>query len=301
MKTAKVLGYEFVSAGTSEVVATIAEWATTKNTKSSKSLIQFKLIATPNPEQLVLADAQKDFKKTLQSFDLLLPDGMGLVWGSGLLSAVDKADSLAGRVTGIDVVTQLLPKLWQAGLKVLLVGGQNYCAGRHRLNGDEFELVSVGTGRDGMAPNRIADSKNVLYWWPGGVTGIDAGGIKANGIEANGIDADKELSGVLKATQPAVVLVALGAPRQENWLLAHRQLLQDRQVRVGMVVGGAFDMILGPLNRAPSWVQNMGLEWLYRLYQEPWRWRRQLKLFNFLILIFREMLHQPTTEIKVKS
>ncbi len=283
---AKVLGYKFVSAGTSEVVATIAEWATTKNTIGSKSMTQLKLIATPNPEQLVLAKQQKEFKNKLQSFDLLLPDGMGLVWGSGLLSAVDKADSLAGRVTGIDVVSQLLPKLWGMGLKVLLVGGQNYRAGRRQLNGNEFELVAVRMGRDRVAPNQIADSKNVLYWWQGGAAGIEA---------------DKELGSVLKAIQPAVVLVALGAPRQENWLLAHRRLLQDSQVRVGMVVGGAFDMILGPLNRAPSWVQNMGLEWLYRLYQEPWRWRRQLKLFNFLGLIFREMLHQPTTEIKVKS
>jgi N-acetylglucosaminyldiphosphoundecaprenol N-acetyl-beta-D-mannosaminyltransferase len=57
-----------------------------------------------------------------------------------------------------------------------------------------------------------------------------------------------------------------------------------------MAVGGAFDMLTGKLDRAPKLLQQLQLEWLYRLYQEPWRWRRQLSLFEFMKLTVQEVL-----------
>lgn len=80
--------------------------------------------------------------------------------------------------------------------------------------------------------------------------------------------------------QPQVIFVGLGVPRQELWIAKNRHLCPDA-IWVG--VGGSFDIWSGRKNRAPGWLANNNLEWLYRLYQEPWRWRRMLALPEFAI------------------
>lgn len=79
--------------------------------------------------------------------------------------------------------------------------------------------------------------------------------------------------------QPNLIFVGLGVPRQEHWIAAHRHLC-PHAVWVG--VGGSFDIWAGTKDRAPAWLRNNHLEWLYRLYQEPWRWRRMLALPQFV-------------------
>ncbi|NEQ99432.1 MAG: WecB/TagA/CpsF family glycosyltransferase [Cyanothece sp. SIO2G6] len=82
----------------------------------------------------------------------------------------------------------------------------------------------------------------------------------------------------LKTANPAIIFVGLGVPRQEFWITQHRHLCPDA-VWVG--VGGSFDIWAGVKDRAPQWLRNNSLEWTYRLYQEPWRWRRMLALPKF--------------------
>jgi N-acetylglucosaminyldiphosphoundecaprenol N-acetyl-beta-D-mannosaminyltransferase len=82
----------------------------------------------------------------------------------------------------------------------------------------------------------------------------------------------------LKALQPQIILVGLGVPRQELWIAQHRHLC-PHSIWVG--VGGSFDIWAGKKTRAPGWLRNNNLEWVYRLYQEPWRWRRMLALPKF--------------------
>ncbi len=84
----------------------------------------------------------------------------------------------------------------------------------------------------------------------------------------------------LKTLQPSVIFVGLGVPRQELWIAQHRYLC-PRTIWVG--VGGSFDIWAGKKQRAPRWMCNSNLEWLYRLYQEPWRWRRMLALPKFVV------------------
>lgn len=86
----------------------------------------------------------------------------------------------------------------------------------------------------------------------------------------------------IQASQADLVFVAYGAPKQDLWL--HRNL-ERTGARVGIGVGGSFDFITGIQIRAPRWVQRIGLEWLYRLVREPWRWRRQLALPQFVWLV----------------
>ena len=79
--------------------------------------------------------------------------------------------------------------------------------------------------------------------------------------------------------------MAFGAPKQDLWIARHREALG---VPVMMGVGGAYDHIAGVQKRAPGWVQAINLEWLYRLATQPWRWRRQLALPQFVWAVLRE-------------
>jgi N-acetylglucosaminyldiphosphoundecaprenol N-acetyl-beta-D-mannosaminyltransferase len=96
----------------------------------------------------------------------------------------------------------------------------------------------------------------------------------------------EELSQNLTQLQPQLILVGLGVPRQELWIAQHR-FLCPQAAWIG--VGGSFDIWAGVKTRAPAWLADNHLEWLYRLYQEPWRWRRMLALPKFALkaLVYR--------------
>ncbi len=87
-----------------------------------------------------------------------------------------------------------------------------------------------------------------------------------------------------------VVLVGYGAPGQVLWIERNRQALVEAGVRVAIGVGGALDYVAGTVERAPSLVRRLGLEWCYRLVREPWRWRRQLALPVFVGMVARAWL-----------
>jgi N-acetylglucosaminyldiphosphoundecaprenol N-acetyl-beta-D-mannosaminyltransferase len=86
----------------------------------------------------------------------------------------------------------------------------------------------------------------------------------------------------LQAAQVDVLCVAYGAPAQDLWIYRNRARLP---VAVALGVGGSFDFLAGRQRRAPGIMQKLGLEWLYRLYREPWRWRRMLALPRFALLV----------------
>ncbi|MYC94442.1 MAG: WecB/TagA/CpsF family glycosyltransferase [Caldilineaceae bacterium SB0661_bin_32] len=88
----------------------------------------------------------------------------------------------------------------------------------------------------------------------------------------------------LTAAHPDLLFVAYGHPRQDIWIHQHREALP---VAVALGVGGAFDFVAGVTPRAPLWLRRLGLEWLYRLVRQPWRWRRMaaLPLFALLVLL----------------
>lgn len=81
-----------------------------------------------------------------------------------------------------------------------------------------------------------------------------------------------------------ILFVAYGFPKQEEWIAAH---IGSLPIRSMMVVGGSFDIISGRIRRAPALIRSFGLEWLYRLIQQPWRWRRQLSLLSFIFLVLK--------------
>jgi len=85
----------------------------------------------------------------------------------------------------------------------------------------------------------------------------------------------------LDTLQPDIILVGLGVPRQELWIAENRHRC-PHSIWIG--VGGSLDIWSGAKERAPEWLRDNGLEWLYRLYKEPWRWRRMMALPKFAVM-----------------
>ncbi len=95
-------------------------------------------------------------------------------------------------------------------------------------------------------------------------------------------EAEVVIANLLQTWQPQVVLVGMGSPRQEQWIASHQALCP---AAVWMGIGGSVDIWSGVKQRAPRWLRAIHCEWLYRLYQEPWRWRRMLVLPQFAWLV----------------
>ncbi|MGQ9666885.1 MAG: WecB/TagA/CpsF family glycosyltransferase [Anaerolineae bacterium] len=96
---------------------------------------------------------------------------------------------------------------------------------------------------------------------------------------------EEHIAGMIRAASPHFLFVAYGAPQQDLWIARN---LERLAVPVAMGVGGTFDFLAGRARRAPVWMQRAGLEWLYRLIQEPRRWRRMLALPRFALRVLWE-------------
>lgn len=154
------------------------------------------------------------------------------------------------RVTGIDLMTELCRQSSQCGWKVFLLGGKPGIAdeaGRRLEDRDNTRVVGMLNG----------------YFQPEDEESI------VERINDSGAD---------------ILFVALGAPKQELWIDRYRERLE---VPVAIGVGGSFDVISGQVERAPAAFRKMGLEWLWRLLKEPWRWKRMLALPKFMMLVKR--------------
>ena len=192
------------------------------------------VIVTPNPEQIMLAQRDKEFLKLLNKVDVSLPDGIGIVWAmKGIVS----------RIPGIDFMQDLVRMANKNNWTIGLIGGWN------------------GVGEKALA--ELQKSYANLHGWA---------------ITPEETD-EKKLAQHIADSNTKIVFVGLGAPKQEQYI----DVLKKHSGRVVfMAVGGAFDMIAGVTLRAPDWIQKIGLEWLYRLFRQPWRWRRQMQLILFI-------------------
>jgi N-acetylglucosaminyldiphosphoundecaprenol N-acetyl-beta-D-mannosaminyltransferase len=96
---------------------------------------------------------------------------------------------------------------------------------------------------------------------------------------------ETEIAAQIRSSGADVLLVAYGAPKQDKWIDRNNE---RTGVAVAIGIGGSLDFIVGKQKRAPHWMQRIGLEWLYRLIREPWRWRRQLALPKFVWHVLRQ-------------
>lgn len=193
----------------------------------------FHQIATANVDFLIKSIRDEELYETLASCDLVLADGMPLVWASHLLGV-----GLKERVAGSDLVPQLARLSARRGYRIFLLGA------------DE------------------KSSSGAAAWMEKNFPGVSIAGRYCPQHQALEEMDHEEILSRIDAARPDILLVAFGNPKQEKWLAMHRQRLE---VPVCVGVGASFDFLSGKVSRAPVWMQQSGTEWLYRVIQEPTR------------------------------
>ncbi len=234
MKRVRLFGFDFASGSVDQIVQEITDLITVRRARVITPVnvdITVRLLREPVDEELRAACSESD---------LIIPDGMPIVWASHLLGT-----PLASRVTGLDLMVALCAAAAKSGRSVFCLGAAPGVAQR------------AATALTALYPNlRIAGT----YAPP-------------LGFERSPI----ENARVLKAASmhaPDLLFVAFGVPKQEKWIRRWRTELSAGGI---LSVGGSFDMLAGDRRRAPLWMRDHGFEWLWRLALEPARlWRRYL-------------------------
>ena len=202
-------------------------------------------VVTPNPEIVMTCWENPDAMEAVQNADLVLPDGVGVVYGAKILGT-----PLKGKLPGIDFATELMRRMAASGGRVFLLGAK---PGIAEMAGERMKTLFPGLV----------------------ICGTHDGYFKEDGPVIEEI----------RALKPDLLLVCLGAPKQELWMRRNAP-----QLPVGLMagLGGSLDVFAGPVKRAPVFFQRLGMEWFYRLMKEPWRIKRMMKLPKFLFACIRK-------------
>ncbi|MCT2535285.1 WecB/TagA/CpsF family glycosyltransferase [Aquibacillus koreensis] len=200
-------------------------------------------LVTANPEIVMLAKEKRDFRDMVSRADYIVPDGTGIVIASKIIK-----QPIEERIPGFEIMTELIGYAEENQLSCYFIGAEEQVNRRFITKIKELH------------PNLL-------------VAGSHHGFFDLN---------DRHIVDSIKRTEPDLVFVALGAPRQDAWITKYYDEL-DKGLFMG--VGGSFDVIAGNVKRAPEiWIR-FNLEWLYRLIKQPFRWKRILKVFEFMIRI----------------
>jgi len=223
---------------------------------------QLHQVCTVNPEFIMEARRNRAFRRLLNRVDLATPDGVGIILAGRLLGTPFK-----GRATGVALVGRLARLSSSGGHRLFLLGAGPGVA--------EEAAQALSRKHPGV---RIAGT------YAGSPTDEDF----------------PEIANLLVEAQPDILLVAYGAPRQDMWLGEYKGQFPS-SIKVAMGVGGVLDYLSGRVPLAPGWVRKVGLEWLYRLIKQPWRWRRILRVFAFGLLVIVSKFNVQSSKPKVRN
>lgn len=198
-------------------------------------------VVTLNAEMSIQGERNADLARVIRKADLVVPDGSGVVFYLWLRNRHIQ------RCPGIELAESLLKHGSQCDLPVTVF-----------FYGGSPNVAQTAADRWQKELPKLA------------IAGVQHGYLSA--------DEHHQVCEDLSSLQPSIILVGLGVPRQEFWIEEHRHLCPN-SIWIG--VGGSFDIWAGIKTRAPDWFRNNHLEWMYRLYKEPWRWRRMLALPKF--------------------
>ncbi len=190
-----------------------------------------RLIFTINLDHLQKMSKDKAFKKIYCQVDLVVADGMPIVWLSRIFSPIP----LPARINGTNLVEKILMKSKASNFRIFLFGAKKQILEKLRQKYTQAKIVGTISPPSNTPPNR----------WPNG-----------------------QFCQQIRKSKTNILLVALGPPKQEKWLVNN---FDKTGANIGIGVGSAFDLLAGIKKRAPKWMQNTGLEWLFRLIQEPRR------------------------------
>ena len=214
-------------------------------------------VVTPNAHHISLLQDSESFRAVYDSAWLTLADGTSVLWASHLLGT-----PLPEKVSGSDLFPAVCKAAAGTGLRLYLLGGRPGAAEEaHRVLEARYPgLVIAGTHCPPL------------------------------GFETDPVESERAIEAV-RAAAPHILFVGLGAPKQENWMYEHRERIG---VPVSIGVGGSFEFVAGMVRRAPKWMRNSGLEWLYRAFMEPRRLGKRYAVTNsrFVVLVLRQYLQR---------
>ncbi|MGH1363390.1 MAG: WecB/TagA/CpsF family glycosyltransferase [Calditrichia bacterium] len=229
-----------------------------------------RLVATVNVDFLVNLHSAKDYRirhpelmAILRQADLITPDGMPLVWFSRLLG-----HPLKQRVTGADLVPALATEATRLKKSIYFLGGSGDVAKKAavtlKFRNPKMQVAGYSSPFVHVEGEKLADEQQ----------------------------RDDEVVEQVNRSNADILLIAFGNPKQEIWFWRNRHRLK---VPVSIGIGGTFNFVTGSVSRAPAWLQKSGLEWVYRITQDPMRlWRRYfygiVKLSAFVLPILPQVL-----------
>lgn len=247
VETWYVLGVRVDGVTMAQTLARISGWVEERRQQESPGAVyRTRQVVTLNPEMVITARADVSLRDLINSADLVIPDGTGIVW-----AVRRRGGRMHQRVTGVDSVSALAERAAHRGWGLFLLGA---------------------------APG-VADeaARRLRRQFPG----LHIAGTYSGTPDASH---DEHVTGLVRASAADVVCVAFGTPGQERWIARNHERLG---AAVALGVGGTLDFLAGRVRRAPAWMRRMGIEWVYRLWRQPWRWRRMLALPRFVLAVWR--------------
>lgn len=200
-------------------------------------------VVTANPELVMKTKENDAYKQSINKADYIVPDGVGI-----LMAAQFMKKPLRERIAGSDITFELLAFAEAKRLSCYFLGASE------KVNKKVVEEVKR------MYPNlQVAGRKHGFFE-----------------LDDPAVVAD------VQQAKPDVIFVALGLPRQENWIANN---IDQFSKGLFLGIGGTFDVIAGEVNRAPHFWIRLNLEWLYRLIKQPFRFKRILKVFEFMMRV----------------
>lgn len=214
-------------------------------------------ITTPNPEICLISYKDKIFRRIIQNSFLAIPDGSGLKIGAKILG-----DKLNNKTTGADLSQKLLELAEHKNYSILILGGKQKVGERAKY------LIMQ------KYPNLKLDYLN------------------GGNFDSRGNSSDPNLISTINKINPTIIFVMLGAPKQEYFMSAN---LDKLNAKLMLGLGGTIDFLAGQVSRAPEYLRKYGLEWLWRLIKEPWRWKRIVNaviIFPITCFIYKHQKHE---------
>jgi N-acetylglucosaminyldiphosphoundecaprenol N-acetyl-beta-D-mannosaminyltransferase len=247
----KLFGIEIDAMDMGEAVATLRDWIESPSGEC-------RYVVTPNVDHAVLLQENSGLRESYDEAGLILADGHPIIWASRLLN-----QPLPERVAGSELVPHLFDDFERTGkLSVFLLG------------------AAEGVG--------VRAAENMKKIWPS----IDTVGVYSPplGFEKDPEECENILNRI-SVCKPDVVVVGLGAPKQELWV---HKYYQKMDAKAALCVGATIDFLAGEKKRAPVWMQKGGLEWLHRMCSEPKRLvKRYAKdAWVFPQLVWKQMFGQ---------
>lgn len=219
-------------------------------------------VVTPNVDHIISIQKDESLKTIYKNAFLVLPDGVPLLWAARFLGTPFKE-----KISGADLFPEICRLAEEKEYKIFLLGG----------------LENVARKAAMVLRKRYPQIKIVGTYTP------------PFGFE-NDEDESNRIVLMIRNVKPNILFIGCGAPKSEKWIWKYKDI-----IRVPLIfsVGGTFDFVSGRIKRAPRWMQKIGLEWFWRLYQEPKRlWRRYLiNDMPFFWLILKQRLSQNRKEI----